>query len=326
MLNKRTSDFPVLAYLFLAIAILILSFAPILIRLSESDLGPYGTIFNRFWIATLALCLFRAAKAFYQERDNSLLDAQPTTFSAQDKLNLILGAVLNSACLVIWAWSLMKTSVANSNLLHNTTPIFTTLGGWLLLRQSFNRRFLIGMLVSLGGACLLGFQDFEMSQETLIGDGAALLSAVFYAGTFLVIERLRNKFDTVTILMWNCGLGSLLLFPLTLLFEERLFPVSWEGWLSVASLGVICTLLGSGALFYSLKQLSSGFVSVMMLLEPMIAAFLAWILFSEKLGYLNGITLTVVLAGIYLAKSASLGGLVLSESELTSQIQNEVLE
>ncbi len=40
-----------------------------------------------------------------------------------------------------------------------------------------------------------------------------------------------------------------------------------------------------------------------MLLEPIIAAFLAWAIFAEELSFLNGLTFVLVLSGIYLAKS-----------------------
>ncbi|MGB3467389.1 MAG: DMT family transporter [Cyclobacteriaceae bacterium] len=287
----------------LIVAVVALSFAPVLIRLSENELGPYGTIFNRFWIASIALNLANGIKILWGKINNHLLTTQKDVYTVKDFLYLFLGAGFNSACLVTWAWSLTKTTVANSNLLHNTTPIFATLGGWLLLGQSFNNRFLLGLALSMGGALMIGFEDFQLAQETLIGDGVALISALFYAGTFLVTEHLRAKFETTTILIWNCSLSSLFLLPCTLLFEERLLPVSRSGWFAVTILALFCTVIGVGALFYSLKQFSSGFVSMVMLIEPIIAAILAWAIFAEGLHLLNGLIFIVVLSGIYLAKS-----------------------
>ena len=43
----------------LSTAILILSSASILIRLSENELGPFATIFNRLWIAIIALVVWK---------------------------------------------------------------------------------------------------------------------------------------------------------------------------------------------------------------------------------------------------------------------------
>ncbi|MBD2179678.1 DMT family transporter [Aerosakkonema funiforme] len=297
-----TKESPIWAITCLVVAVITLSFSPILTRITENELGPYATTFNRFWIASLALILGSGVKILW-DKQNERLPTTKEAYTIQDFFYLFLIASFDSACLVTWAWSLTKTTVANSNLLHNTTPIFAILGGWLLLSQYVNRRFLIGTSLALGGTLIIAFQDFHLAQDTLIGDSIALLSALFYAGVLLVTEHLRIKFETTTILIWNCSLSCLLLLPCTLLFEDRLFPVSFSGWLAVIALGLFCTLIGVGALFYTLEQFSSGFVSVMMLLEPIIAAFLAWAIFGERLSFLDGLTFVVVLSGIYLIKS-----------------------
>ncbi|MGD1701358.1 DMT family transporter [Dapis sp. BLCC M229] len=298
-----TKESPIWAVTLLVVAVITLSFAPILTRITENELGPYATVFNRFWITSLALILVNGIKILWDKQSDRSSTNFQETYTLKDFFYLFLGAIVDTACLVTWAWSLTKTTVANSNLLHNMTPIFAVLGGWLLLSQSFGSRFLIGTILALGGSLIIGFQDFHLAKNTLIGDSIALVSAIFYAGAILVTEHLRVKFKTTTILIWNSCLSCLFLLPFTLLFEDRLLPVSLSGWLAVISLGILCSLIGVGALYYSLKQFSSGFVSLIMLLEPVIAAFLAWAIFAEELSLLNGLTFVLVLSGIYLAKS-----------------------
>jgi drug/metabolite transporter (DMT)-like permease len=82
-----------------------------------------------------------------------------------------------------------------------------------------------------------------------------------------------------------------------------LFPQSLSGWAAVGGLGLFCNVIGAGALFYILKHLSSGFVSVVMLSKSVISAILAWIIFAEGLSWLSGIVFVFVLSGIYLANS-----------------------
>ncbi|MDJ0519534.1 MAG: DMT family transporter [Trichodesmium sp. MO_231.B1] len=286
----------------LAIAVIILSFSPILTRITENELGPYATIFNRSWIISLPLILWNGIKILWDKQSDRLSTNVQETYTFKDFFYLFLNTILGTACLVTWTWSLTKTTVANSNLLQNTTPIFTVLGGWLLLSKCFGSRFLIGTILALGGTFIIAFQDFHLAKDALIGDVIALVSAIFYAGTILVTEHLRVKFKTTTILIWDSCLSCLLLLPFTLLFEDRLLPISLSGWLAVIGLGILCGLIGWGILFYSLKQFSSGFISLIMLLEPIIAAFLAWAIFAEELSFLNGLTFVLVLSGIYLAK------------------------
>jgi len=97
----------------------------------------------------------------------------------------------------------MQTGVANSTILHNLTPLFTTLGAWLLLRQQFDRQFLLGLTLAVIGALSLGLEDLHLSADTAMGDGLALLSAVFLAGNLMIVEKLRSKFSATTIILWG---------------------------------------------------------------------------------------------------------------------------
>ena len=104
---------------------------------------------------------------------------------------------------------------------------------------------------------------------------------------------------------WRCAIGAGLLLPLVKLTEVQLFPVSWQGWLAVIALAVVCQIVGQGLLISSLKHFSSGFIAVFLLLEPVLTAIFAWLVFAESLDLLNWIAFVLVLGGIYLAKSSS---------------------
>lgn len=288
----------------LSAALLAVSFAAIFIRLSEREISPNATIFNRLWIATVVFAVWNAVDAARRQMSDDVSEVR-SNYTVRDVILLIAVGVVSSASLGFWAWSLTQTNVANSTVLRNLTPLFTTLGGWLLLGRRFDNRFLLGMTVALVGAVAIGIDDLQTAGDNLAGDIAALLSAIFYAGNLLIAEHLRTKFPATTILMWRCFIGSLLILPLVLLPGDRVFPYSWQGWLAVIALAVICQAFGQGLLIHSLGRLSSGFVALFLLLEPVITAILAWMLFSENLSLFNWLAFAVVVAGIYLAKSSS---------------------
>ncbi|PSP22012.1 MAG: hypothetical protein BRC55_13515 [Cyanobacteria bacterium SW_8_48_13] len=102
-----------------------------------------------------------------------------------------------AASLSLWAWSLTQTSVANSTLLYNLMPIFTTLGAWLLLGQRFQAKFLLGMAVAITGAVAIAIEDLQVAGSHLPGDAAALIAAIFSATNLLCVEQLRVKFSVV---------------------------------------------------------------------------------------------------------------------------------
>ncbi len=301
--GSETQPLKVLPLLTLGLALLAVSCAAIFIRIAEQELGANATVFNRLAIATLA---FWVLNSISQWRRHSPLDWQaPPRYHFDDIVQLIAVAAVSSASVVLWAQSLSETSIANSTLLRNLTPIFTSLGGWLLLDQRFDRRFLVGTLIAVLGAIAIGVEDFQIGQEHLLGDGLALLSAVLYGSNLLLVERLRSRFPTSTILLWRCGIGAVLLLPITGLLEEQLFPQTWQVWLAVVALALVCQVLGQGLLVYSLKQFSSGFIAVLLLLEPILTAILAWLVFAELLNWTNWLAFAMVLSGIYLTRSSS---------------------
>ncbi len=288
----------------LLLGICFISFAAIFTRLSEQELGANATIFNRVWIATIFLGLWAKIKNFIApslsesdcDREDRLLNNLGL---------LILSGILDLACVLLWAWSLEKTSVTNSTLLHNLTPIFTVLGAWLFLKQSFNFKFIIGLILASVGSSAIAFLDFQFSSQYLMGDSLALLSAACYGIAYIIYEKLRQKLSATTLLFYNCCVRTIVVFPLALWTDPQLFPSSWSGWLTVIGLGILCQGFGHLILIYSLKKFSAAFVSLFLLLDPILTAILAWIIFSEQLNFMSWIAFAVVLLGIYYAKSGS---------------------
>jgi drug/metabolite transporter (DMT)-like permease len=299
--TKKTSNCAL--FLLILVGIPSLSTAAILIKFSEQYIGPNATVLNRFFLATIMFGIWKVIlKITAHSSENSSIPS-PSSYTTFDILLLILSAFVTSISHISWVWSLTETSVSNANLLHNAVPIFATFGGWLFLGQRFDKKFLIGMFLSITGVIAIGVQDLQTSADQLFGDTLALLSAVFLGANFLVTEKLRDKFSAVDILLWSCFLRVLLLFPITLATEEKIYPSSLEEWLPVFCLALFCQVIGIGIISYCLKQFSSGFVSLFLLLEPLITTALAWLIFSEHLDVFDFLAFTLVLSGLYIIKS-----------------------
>lgn len=298
---EQTSN--LVAVLALCVALLGIASASILVVIAEQEIGPNATTCNRLGMAAIAFGLWNGFTQVSDRWSDSQSEPQPS-YTLRDLGLLLIAGVSFAASLTLWAWSLTQTSVANSTLLNNMMPIFTTLGAWLLLGQRFKAKFLLGMAVAIVGAIIIGVEDLQAAKNNIFGDAAALLAAMLSATSILSIEQLRVKFSATIIMLWTSFIGTLFIFPVVLLSEGQLFPTFWVGWLAVISLAIVSQVIGQGLLTYSLKRFSSGLVAVSMLAIPVIAALLAMIIFSEKLSLLNWLAFLVVLAGIYLAISA----------------------
>ncbi|MGB2927007.1 MAG: DMT family transporter [Limnothrix sp.] len=293
-----------LAIATLSCALVAISFAPIFIRLSETELGANATVFNRMFIFFIVFGLGQ-----YLVRRPEPLDAEPKAEPEPKSLQqwiLLLGVgVISIISLVLWAISLQYTTVAKCMLLNNLTPIFTSLGSWLIFGKKFDTRFLIGMAIALIGAIGLGFEDLRGGDGLLLGDLLAVSSAVFLGTYFLMVEQLRNTYDATTILLWRCGVGCVLLVPLIFFTEGQFFPTTTVAIAAVFGLGILCEGFGQRLIAVCMDTLSCSFVSLFLLLEPIISGLLAWAIFTEALGFSTWIGFAVVLSGIYLAQTSS---------------------
>jgi drug/metabolite transporter (DMT)-like permease len=183
--------------------------------------------------------------------------------------------------------------------MHGLTLPFTVLVGWLFLGQRFDYRFLVAMTIAITGMMIIGITDLQFSFDKLQGDIVVLLSAFFTALYLLSVELLRNKLSSTTILMWSCAIGTVLTLPIILTVKDQFLPSSWDVLLAAIGLGLTLAL-GQGLVVYSLKRFSSGFVSMVCLLDPIFSATFAWSIFSETLSFYNLVGFAVVLVGLYL--------------------------
>jgi drug/metabolite transporter (DMT)-like permease len=290
-----------LAALFLGVSAI--SFGSIFVRLSETELSPNATVFNRLWLGSLVFFLWNGYKAIRQGFSSDK-PVEQQSYTSGDLWLLVGAGICWAATLGFLAWSLTQTSVAISSILHNLAPIFTSLGAWVLFRKGFENQFLIGMAIALGGAMAIEFEELQVATGKVEGGIAAIVSAIFVAAYLLMVEKLRTKFSPSTIQMWICAIAALIIFPILLFTQDQLFPSSVNGWLWVISLSLICQVLGHGLLTYTLAKFSSVVVSLVHLLEPVFSGIFAFVIFSEKLSFFYLIGFAVVLIGLYLAISS----------------------
>ncbi|MGB3512066.1 MAG: DMT family transporter [Microcoleaceae cyanobacterium] len=292
-------------------ALIIIAFMPIFIRVSESEISPNATVFNFSWTGTVLLLLWNGLSILKSRGsvNSKLIEQSP--YTPKNLVLLLAIGLCNTAIGMLWSWSLVKTSVANSELLHSITPLFAVLGGAIFLGQKFDRSFVIGVGIALTGAVVIGLDDISISPSKLEGDGLAILSAIFWAVSLLIQEKLRIQFSATTLILWCWVLSSLFMLPIILVTGDQLFPHSGNSWLSTIFLG-LAGVLNMILTAYSLKWLSSGLVSTILLLNPTLTAILAWAIFSETLSMLNLLGFVVILLGIYLVISGK-GGVKTTE-------------
>ena len=281
---------PVLALLGGAAAI---AFAPIFVRISE--VGPLATA---FWRLLLALPILWIWDRLDRRRRPAVRQPQ----APADYLRLAAAGLFFAGDLAVWHWSLRFTPVANATLLVNYAPIWVTLGSWWLFKDRIEKIFLAGLSLALSGATLIVGASFQIRLGQVWGDALALTASVSYAGYLLAVTRLRREFSTAAIMFWSTAGCTTVLWLATWISHENFFTASWPGWLILAGLALVSHVAGQGLITHALAHLPAAFSAVTLLLQPVLAAFFAWILLREGLDFRQIMGGLLVLAGIFLAR------------------------
>lgn len=284
----------------LAIAILLIgamtiAFSPIFARLAGA-IGDIGPVAAAFWRVTLAFPVLLAA---------SRIGPPPAGDAPHSWWLLAAAGFFFAGDLVFWHWSIALTSVANSTLLPNTAPIFVTIGAWTLFGQRPTLTFVVGLALAMTGVVTLMGGSFTVSLDQLRGDLFGVVTALFYAGYILSIARLRAHLPAALVMAWAAAVTALLILPVALLAGDRMLPAVATGWLPLIALGAICHAGGQGSIAWALAHLPPAFSSVTLMVQPVTAAFLGWLIFAEAIGLAQAIAAALVVTGVFVARRGS---------------------
>jgi len=279
---------PAPALLALVLGALAIAFAPIFVRLS--DFGPVATAFYRMALAWLPLWLW--------SRWTTPVAARPRV---RDLPWLCLPGIYFACDLTAWHWSIRLTTVANATLLANLAPLFVTLGARYWFGEPVSRRFATALILTFAGLMLLSGASLRLGGDYLLGDGLGVLTAFFYGSYLLAVSRLRRRFDTAVIMQWGAASAAIVLAAFTLIAGESLGGVGIASWIVVLALAWFSHAGGQGLITYALAHLPAAYSSLVLIVQPVAAAAIAWILFKESLDAVQIAGAAVILCGIALA-------------------------
>lgn len=267
----------------------IIGLAPILVRLADAGPAAIG-----FWRVTFAMPLL----ALIAMRTDGGV-GRPSKFA-------LLAGMAFACDLGFWHYSIHYTSVANATVLTNLTPVVVTAAAWIFLKQRPAKLFVAAVGLAVAGAWLMavGRGEHAAGANPPLGDALALTTAVWYALYFLAISAARRNVGATRVMFWSGVASAPLLLAAALVLGEDIFPITKGGWAALVALGVM-HVAGQGSIAWALGRLPAATASVVVLVQPVVAAVLGWLLFAEALGPLQALGGAIALGGVVLAQTAS---------------------
>ena len=263
-----------------------------------------------FFVVLTLLLVFKVLRP-------ALLRAGPGQIGFLIGYGLVL-AVFNAA----WTMSVALNGAAVSTVLAYSSTAFTALLGWWLLKEHLSWAKILAVALSLTGCALVSQAIFPAAwRSNLIGILTGLFSGLLYAMYSLMGRSAAQRgLNPWTTLLYTFGFASVFLLFFNLLPSGILSSPgmpsaavnrpadffwlgnAWAGWLILFLLAAGPTVLGFGLYNVSLSYLPSSVANLILTLEPVFTATIAYALLDERM---NGIQIAgslLILAGILILR------------------------
>jgi len=203
----------------------------------------------------------------------------------------------------LWISSLRYTSVTSSVVLVTASPIFVAVASYLLFKEKITRRILIGIVVSIIGAIIIGFNSWVLGGASVKGSILALSGAMAITGYLLIGRRLRQKMGILSYIFLTYLSAAIVLIIWALIVGGSFTGYSGFTYLMFVLLALIPQLIGHSLLNWSLKFVPATMVTIAVLGEPVGATILALAILQEVPSGFEIAGGLLILGGIALAFS-----------------------
>lgn len=187
--------------------------------------------------------------------------------------------------------------IAVAAILLYLSPIFVVFLSSIFLGEKLTSQKIIATAIVLFGTILVvnpqNFQNINL-MGILFGIGSGLTFALYS----LLGKKLTKNNDTVSIVTYSFGLGSIGLIAMAMFSKQISISYSFNSWILLLILGLIPTLLAFVSYNSGLKKIEASKASIISTLEPVVAAILGFFVLSERLSISQIAGVIVVIIGV----------------------------
>ena len=281
----------------LAFGAFAIGFAPVFAAFAlKPEYGGFGPASIGFYRILFALPLMWLVLWITPSKLDSLSKSQKRPIGL-----LALSGVFFAIDLVSWHWSIKYTSIANATLLANFAPLWVTLWAGHLFGEKIHIRFFIALGIAIIGATILMRTSFQLKPEQLLGDLLSLLTAISYGSYMLTVKKLRETCPPQQIMAWSGLFAVPIMFFAAMISGESMISPQLNGWAILIGLALISHFAGQSLIAYAFGHLPASLTSLNLLLQPVFAAALGWLLLSQAMVGKQIIGAIIILSALTIA-------------------------
>ena len=194
--------------------------------------------------------------------------------------------------------ALKHTSVASTTSIIATEVIWVSLGYCLVLKGKLSLKAGFIVIFTFLGSAIIAFGD-KGDAGHLYGDILALLAAIAVA-VYMLIGNVVRKTTSTSVYTYIVYIsGAIALVLTSTISGNNITKFGLSPLIVGLLLAVFSTIMGHTVFSWCLKYFTPSFVSTCKLLEPVVAAIIASVLFKEFPGPHTIIGGVMILSGVY---------------------------
>lgn len=261
-------------------------------------IGPFARLAFEQGVAPLEVAFWRAGLGGCLFALHALIIGQCRVQGRDLPVITVFGLV----CVGVFYGAYQKTvelgGASMAAVLLYTAPAWVALLAWLFLKEHLGRMKLLALAMTLIGVfgVSLGPDGLTVLRQggwNLAAVGFGLLSGFTYALYYLFGKHYLGRYSAATLMLFALPIGAISLLPWV-----EFQPKNLTAWAALCGLGLVTTYGAFLAYCAGLRRLEATRASVVATFEPVVAATVAYVWWSERLGWLGLLGAALIIGAV----------------------------
>jgi len=222
---------------------------------------------------------------------------------------LLIPMVLFQPCLyfLLESNALRFTTSSQASVVAASLPILVTLGAWIFLSESINRKTIIGLILSITGVIILTMSQGgeSLAENPILGNSMEFLAMIFAAVNMLIVKKLSDRYNPLTLTAMQIVAGTIFFLPglmKIINMDQSIWTVDLI--LLLFYMGAFVSL-GAFALYnWAMSRITASKASSYVNLVPVSAIIFGWMILGESLNSTQSLSAVLVLTGVILSQKS----------------------
>lgn len=253
----------------LIIGIVCISIFPVIVKLDLTP--PLISAFYRMAIAAVFVVPY------------ALFTKQMKLYDFKTMMLIVLCGFFFGADIGVWNFAIQGSTATQATLLTNLAPVWVGIGSYFFLSSKPSINFWIGTVFAITGMVVLVGVDVFMDLSFDLPFAFGILSGILYACYILFSKKVLEKVEIIPFMSYSLLVSSIFLGIINFAMGSEFSGFSSMGWLTLVVQGVVCQLIAWFLLSFATKHMRATRVSLSLLSQALLAAFLAWMFLNEEI-------------------------------------------